>query len=235
MKIKLIIIFLFLSSSLFANDEFVILLHGIGRTNKSMKKIEKALIKDGYIVKNINYSSTKKNISSIVENELKEVVQDCIDKKANKIHFVTHSMGGIVVRYFLQNNKIPKNSNIVMLSPPNNGSEISDHLKDWYVYKKIYGPAGQELGKEKSGILNELKPIKDCNIGIIAGNKSIEPWFSFLLSGKDDGKVAVESTKLEEMTDFIVFHDTHTFIMYDKKVINEIRHFLKYGKFEHNQ
>ncbi len=211
--------------------ECVILLHGMGRTRNSMKRIEKSLVKDSYAVWNESYPSTSENIEKLSMEHIEKGLAFCNEIKAETIHFVTHSLGGIMVRYYLQDHKIDNLGKIVMLSPPNNGSEVADFLKDIYVYKLVMGPAGQQLGTDSNSLPGSMKAI-DAHVGIITGNKTLDPWFSPLIPGEDDGKVSVESAKLLEMSDFLIVGNSHAFIMKNDEVIDQIKCFLKHGTFE---
>ncbi len=211
--------------------ECVILLHGMGRTRNSMKRIEKSLVKDSYTVWNESYPSTSENIEKLSIEHIEKGLAFCNEIKAEMIHFVTHSLGGIMVRYYLQDHKIENLGKIVMLSPPNKGSEVADFLKDVYAYKLVMGPAGQQLGTDSSSLPGSMKAI-DAHVGIITGNRSFDPWFSPLIPGEDDGKVSVESAKLEEMSDFLVVESSHAFIMGNTSVIDQTKFFLKHGKFK---
>ena len=211
----------------------VILLHGMGRTARSMNKIAAPLKKEGYHVVNISYPSTKKPVSVLIDNYIKPELSKLKCSTNSKIHFVTHSLGGILVRLLLQTEDLPKGSRIVMLSPPNHGSEIVDEYRNSWWYKLFNGPAGQVLGTHSLSLPNQLKPV-EYEVGIITGNKSYEPWFSRLIHSHDDGKVSVESAKLDEMKDFLVVNLGHTFIMQNSVVITQIKHFLKKGCFEKN-
>jgi hypothetical protein len=118
-----------------------------------------------------------------------------------------------------------------MLGPPNHGSEVADFLKDYYLYQVIMGPAGQSLGTAENDLPQRLSQI-DGEIGIIAGNYSLDIWFATLFGDEpNDGKVSVKSTKLIEMADFLLVPNSHTFMMKDKIVIQQIIHFLNNGEF----
>jgi len=197
------------------NAEWVILLHGMGRTAFSMRKIEKYLSNSGYRVVNDGYPSTRETVEQIARIRIPDAVAQCQDASNNKIHFVTHSLGGIIVRQYLQTNTLPPGSRIVMLSPPNHGSEIPDHFKNAFWYRWFTGPAGRQLTTAKDSLPNRLKPI-DVEVGVIAGTKSWEPWFSSLIPGEDDGKVSVKSTRLAEMKDFLAVPYTHSFMMRER-------------------
>lgn len=211
-------------------NEYVILLHGMGRTSRAMAEIETRLSAAGYQVTNLDYPSTDITIEEAANDYLGKAVAAILQKGENKIHLVTHSLGGIVVREYLQKNSLPEGSRIVMLAPPNHGSELADFLKDNPLYEAFMGPAGQALTTDPASKPNTLGPL-NYEIGIITGNEDHFPIFSFLFNGPYDGKVSVESARLPEMTDFLVVPCGHTFIMNDDTVIMQIQYFLKNGKF----
>lgn len=214
-------------------QDCVILLHGMGRSSYSMSLIEDALHKDGYLVWNKSYASTSQSVASLAPVVIEPGLAFCAANQANQHHFVTHSLGGILLRFYLQSHQIPGMGRVVMLSPPNHGSEIADWLKDNYLYQKLMGPAGQELGTGPNSLPQQLKPI-DAEVGVIAGDSSSDPWFSPMIPGSDDGKVSVKSARLKEMQDFIVISSGHSFIMRNDDAIQQIRHFLKVGRFLHD-
>ena len=240
----IIFVFLFLLPSLsFSQDkqpqtpasgDYVILLHGLARSERSMRKLEKALINHGYRVINVDYPSTQYPIEYLAENVLSKVIASCDSSPETKIHFVTHSMGGIIVRYFLKHYGIPNLGRVVMLSPPNQGSELVDHLKDSIVFKKQNGPAGQQLGTDTDSLPLKLGPV-DFELGVITGDRSFNPVSSMILPGPDDGVVSVARAKVKGMSDFIVMPNTHTFIMKNRRVIKQVLHFLEYGEFVHKK
>lgn len=217
------------------NDgDYVILLHGLARTSKSMNKMEKFLDKNGYNVININYPSKKKTIQEISVILDKNIKEKCTDK-TKKINFVTHSMGGIIVRYYLKNNKLENLNRVVMLSPPNHGSEIIDvygynRMFGW-IFKKIEGPAAMRLSTNlKTSLPIQLGKV-DFELGIITGNKSNNILLSWMINGENDGKVSVESSKVDGMKEHIVLPFGHTFIMNKQIVLNQTLNFLHNGNF----
>jgi pimeloyl-ACP methyl ester carboxylesterase len=222
---------LLLAATQAAASECVILLHGMGRSHDSMNVIEQALIVDDYQVVNIDYPSTDYSIEQLASQYIPQAIKHCETIGSRKIHFVTHSLGGILVRYFLQDHRIEGLGKIVMLSPPNHGSEVADTLTGWKPYYWVMGPPGQQLRTGKNDIPKSLKPIPGA-IGIITGNVSYDPWFSVILPGEDDGKVSAESAKLAEMADFMVVDSSHAFIMKSDKVIRQILYFLKNSHFD---
>jgi len=213
------------------NQEYVILLHGLCRTSRSMVPMERALSKSGYQVLNVDYRSRTAPVEKLSDDAIGQALTDCQMAGATKIHFVTHSLGGILVRSYLSRHTIPKLGRVVMLGPPNQGSEVVDKLGSWWLFKKLNGPAGDELGTDTNSTPNKLGPANFC-VGVIAGDRSINWINSRLIPGRDDGKVSVERTKLAGMTDRIVIHAAHPFLMRDQTAIRQTILFLRTGRFE---
>ena len=211
--------------------ECVVLLHGLGRTERSLLKLERHLEEHGYHVVNVGYPSRKENIQNLALKAIKTGYNTCSQEFAVKINFVTHSMGGILVRYYLEHHDIPNLGRVVMLSPPNRGSEAVDNFKGTKIFKWLNGPAGQQLGTDETSLPKTLA-APQYEVGIITGERSINPILSLLIPGKDDGKVSVESAKLEGMQDFLVVPKAHSFIMNDDEVLRQVRFFLKNGVFD---
>jgi triacylglycerol lipase len=220
-----------LSTSISSGRECIILLHGMCRTSRSMEAMAHALTQAGYQVTNVDYPSRTDTVGPLAESVIRPVVADCERNGATQIHFVTHSLGGILVREYLAHHAIPNPGRVVMLGPPNQGSEVVDKLSGWWIFKKINGPAGNELGTDTNSVPNKIGVANFC-VGIIAGNHSINWINSLLIPGRDDGKVSVERTKLAGMTDWIVLPTSHPFIMKNKAAVAQTIYFLRDGKFE---
>ena len=222
--------FLGLSSPAFADTECVVIIHGLARTSGAMKPLVQPLQDAGYTVVNVDYPSRKKPVEELAPLAVKELgVDQC--GAVDRIHFVTHSLGGILVRYFLEKNTLPVLGNVVMMAPPNQGSEVVDNLKDVPGYRLFNGPAGMQLGTDEESIPSQLGPV-GFPLGVIAGSDTFNPVLSQFLPNPDDGKVSVESTKVEGMADFLVLPHTHTFMMRSEQVIDQTIHFLAHGKFK---
>ncbi len=219
-------------NSSYANDkgEYVIILHGIARSKSHMQELADYLSGHNYDVINIDYPSTDHNLEDLVKILKKEISQKITEDK--KINFVGYSMGGLIVRIILNEQEYKNMGRVVQLAAPNKGSEISDFLEDNWFYKKIYGPAGQQLTTDQKKIKNLLVDKIDYELGIIAGNFTIDPVSSSIIPGDDDGKVSIESTKLKGMKDHIIVNASHTFFPSNKIVKQQTLNFLENGEFE---
>ena len=215
-------------------EQCVVLLHGLGRTYRSMDQIEDALRASGYRTVNINYPSRSKTIQELAVEAVPEGLHHCRLKGAKQINFVTHSMGGLVLRYYLSTHRVPELGKAVMLSPPNQGSEVADALAGSAIYSRVNGPAGAQLVTGPQGLPAQLGPV-DFTLGIITGNEhtAVDAVLATQIPGENDGKVSVERAKVEGMRDFLVLPVTHTFIVNNDVVIGQTLHFLKHGQFLH--
>jgi triacylglycerol lipase len=216
-----------------APTECVILLHGLARTSRSMVKLEDALREKGYAVANIDYPSRKHPIESLAPEAVGRGLEACRKGQAPKIHFVTHSLGGILVRYYLARNSVPELGRVVMLGPPNQGSEVVDRFSKVPGYAIFNGKAGYQLGTGPDSVPNMLGPVL-FPVGVIAGTESVNPILSTALPDPNDGKVSVERARVEGMSDFMAVSASHPFIMRNPEAIRQALAFLKNGKFTHN-
>jgi pimeloyl-ACP methyl ester carboxylesterase len=216
------------------DSECVILLHGLGRTAGSMADLAKALETAGFDTINLDYPSRDLPIETLAMDTIPQGIRHCRSQGAQALHFVTHSMGGILLRHYLTRRSIENLGRVVMLSPPNQGSEIADVLKDNALYQWYNGPAGQQLGTDPDGFVAGLGPVT-YPVGVITGNTHamFDAWFAKEIPGQDDGKVSVERAKVEGMADFLVLPYSHPFIMKKKAVADQVIYFLRHGLFDH--
>ncbi len=208
----------------------MILLHGLSRTKSSMNKIENTLVDNGYQVINEGYPSRSATVQELADEALPHAMNQCNER--DNISYVTHSLGGILVRdFYARRTSLVRPVAVVMLGPPNQGSEIIDNpnydrLGSWW-----NGPAGDQVSAKPDSYVNQLPPV-NYPVGVIAGNESLNPFYSEMLPGADDGKVSVVRTRVDGMADWIVMPVTHSFMMRNEAVINQVINFLSSGHFK---
>jgi pimeloyl-ACP methyl ester carboxylesterase len=207
----------------------VVLLHGLGRSADSMRLFERALAARGYAVCNPGYPSTRASVEELA-GLVAEEVSRCRAGSAAPLHFVSHSLGGIVVRAYLDEHHPANLGRVVMLAPPNAGSEWVDAFRNTWVFS-LAGPAARELGTDARSVPRRLGPV-DFELGVLIGDRSWNPLGSWLIPGDDDGTVSVASARIEGMADFRVVHENHTFILTSPAVVWQAIYFLEHGTFE---
>ena len=206
----------------------VVLLHGLGRGKAAMWMLGRRLSKAGYRIKLVGYRSTRRTPEQILKT-VREEIADCCAGRPGKIHFVGHSLGGLIVRAFLARNDVANLGRVVLVGTPNHGTALVDHYRDEWWFK-LLGPTAPSLGTQK-GNLAESLPKPDYPVGVIAGKADRGP-NEHVLPGADDGLVSVASARLDGMTDFIVVPSSHWAMRYRPSVVRQIVSFLETGRFE---
>lgn len=212
------------------SDECVVLIHGLNRSWRAMEPMADALRAAGYSTANVDYPSQAGPVEIISPMAVETGLGECRNAGAERIHFVTHSIGGILLRYFHEHSPIPDLGRVVMLAPPNHGSEVIDVTRDWPASDIFAGYAGLQLGTDPDSIPQQLGPV-DFELGVIAGTGSINFVMSAMLPGPNDGKVTVESTRIEGMDDFLIVENSHHYITESEEVIRNTTSFLRSGSF----
>ena len=212
-------------------SECVVLLHGLARTSTSMNKMQRGLEGAGFLTANIDYPSRDHEVEELADIAVPAGLEACrANEGTERIHFVTHSLGGILVRQYLSANEITELGRVVMMGPPNQGSAAVDELIDVPGFDWLNGPAGRQLGKGDNSVPLRLGPA-DFELGVIAGNRSIDPITSAVLDNPDDGRVSVDDTKLDGMADFVIVEHSHAFMMRMRRPIELTVEFLRDGQF----
>ncbi len=226
---RIFILLLVFSPAALAAD-CVVLLHGLARTASSMRVLETTLQEHGYRVSNLGYPSREHPIATLAETAVGAGLRDCRRHEPEQIHFVTHSLGGILVRVYMQAHPHTQLGRVVMLGPPNQGSEVVDSLRDTPGFALLNGPAGMQLGTDADSVPRTLGPV-EFELGVIAGTQSMNLILSTYLPNPDDGKVSVASTRVAGMRDHIALPTMHPFMMSNAVAMEQVLHFLEHGNF----
>jgi pimeloyl-ACP methyl ester carboxylesterase len=208
----------------------VVLLHGISRTALSFRKMQLALERAGFATLNLDYASRRKPLEGLAE-DIDPAIQHFVDRVDGSIHFVCHSMGGLLARVYIARHRPKHLGRVVMLGTPNSGSEIADRLKNIGVYRAFFGPAGQQLGTQRDAAIEALFPPVDYPVGIIAGNRSIDPVAGTILPKPHDGRVSVEKTMINGMADHVVVGTAHPWLVRNSVAVAQTLAFLQDGAF----
>lgn len=208
----------------------VVLLHGISRTPRSMRMLERCLTVEGYRTANWGYASRTHDLG-VIADQLAPKLADFAEGERGPVHLVTHSMGGLVARVLLARSRPRWLGRVVMLAPPNQGSEVADMFAAFPPYRWWFGPAGAQLVTRRDAKTAGLFGPIDYELGIIAGRRSLYPAASALLPRPNDGRVSVAATAIEGMADHIVLPTSHPMIVRDRAATEQVIAFLRDGRF----
>lgn len=210
--------------------DLVVLLHGIARSSASFRKLERTLKAAGFSTLNLDYPSRKQPLENLVE-DVHGRAGHLMAQHHGRTHFVTHSMGGLLARAYIARHRPASLGRMVSLAPPNQGSEIADLLGRSWTYNRFFGPAGRQLGTRPDGRLRDLLGEVDYPLGIISGDRTVDPLSWLLLPRPNDGRVSVVRTKVDGMADHVTLHATHAMMMRNAEVMRHTVHFLRFGRF----
>ena len=213
-----------------ATRDGVVLLHGISRTALSFRKMQLALERAGFTTLNLDYLSRGKALEALAE-DIHPAIQRFADSIDTSVHFVGHSMGGLLARVYIARHRPKHLGRVVMLGTPNGGSEIADRLKNFGAFRAFFGPAGQQLGTQRSAVDDAMLPPIDYSVGVIAGNRSIDPVAGTMLPKPHDGRVSVANTRLDGMADHIIVETSHPWLVRNGLAIEQTITFVRDGQF----
>lgn len=211
----------------------VVILHGIGHSLWNMVFIERALKKAGYRTLNLSYPSRKHDIETLSGWLNNRLAENQTWENSDRVHFVGHSMGGLVAGTYLQlhRDRFPaeRMGRVVMLGTPHGGSEVADFLHQNPLYKYVFGSAGQQLTTHARRD-NKLQPWYE--LGIIAGSHNwAYPFGLFCIREMNDGCVSISSSKLDGMKDHVITPALHGFMGWMPEIHTHILSFLENGEF----
>lgn len=208
----------------------MVLLHGIARSARSFRKMQAALEAAGFVTLNLDYQSRVRPLEALV-TDIHPSISTFATGIDGPIHFVAHSMGGLLARAYIARHQPRQLGRVLLLGPPNNGSEIADRFGHLAIYRAFFGPAGQQLATVPDAATRALFAKPDYELGVIAGNRSVYPISSLFLPSPNDGRVSVESTRLDGMADHIVITTAHPLLVRNAQAIAQTIAFLRDGKF----
>jgi pimeloyl-ACP methyl ester carboxylesterase len=196
-----------------------------------LRRLETVLQRAGLATLNLDYASRKKPLDQLAE-DIHPAIASFVARQSGPIHFVTHSMGGLLARVYIARYRPARLGRVVMLGTPNGGSEIADWLKDVAWYRTFFGPAGLQLLTKVDPTLTAL-PALDYPVGIIAGNRFLDPISGLLLlPWPNDGRVSVASSRLADMADHTTVKASHMGLLVHPTAIRQTIAFLRDGRFE---
>jgi triacylglycerol lipase len=210
----------------------VILLHGLGRSRYAMVRLERALQRAGYRTLNRSYPSTRHSIEHLAREAVGGRIAEvqAWSPVPPRIHFVTHSLGGVLVRWYSTHVGLPEGSRAVMIAPPHGGSEMADRVQALWPVRQWCGPALDELGTNERSVPRGLGPLSGVEAGVIAGTRARHP-LTAPFGGPNDGVVSVASVCVEGAADVAEVPHGHTFIASHTDTIQHVLHFLEHGRF----
>ena len=211
--------------------QMVVLLHGLGRQPRAMLQLEGALRGAGYDVRNIGYPSTQAEPAELVEVLHRKLTQ-CCQASEQAVHYVGHSLGGLMIRAYLGANRQLPVGRVVLIGTPNAGSELADAHRHGELTGALLeraGPTAQALSTGPDGFPASLPP-PHYEVGVIAGtrgNAMSDRW----LPKPNDGLVSLSSAKLAGMSDMVTLSENHWGLRNAPEVGAQVVAFLRSGAF----
>lgn len=216
----------------------MVLLHGLLRTKRSMETAARWLAEHGFEPHNLGYPSRKQPLERLAVDVAEQLAQR-FDGDHRRVHFLTHSMGGIVLRQLLAWQKEHPAENCwrlgraVLIAPPNRGSRVAEFLGDLGPYRILFGPAGQQLRAGPECLVPSLPMPKE--VGVIVGQRSVGSYGWAVRRGaapqmENDGTLASDEVVMEGVPIVKVLAG-HTFIMNNREALEQSEAFFRTGRF----
>jgi hypothetical protein len=212
------------------SSDLLVLVHGLKRTRASMWPAAIAARRRGYSVLNWGYPSATASIAAHAAS-LRRTLDAIPPSGERRIHFLTHSLGGIVVRALIAGGAPGTVGRVVMLGPPNAGNEIAQHLRHARAFRRVMGPAGLELGTGAESVPRRL-PDAAFDLGVIAGHRLRPALFGRWIGSPNDGLVSVSATRLVGMRDHIIVRGGHALLPCNPRALHHAFVFLATGHFD---
>lgn len=214
-----------------AGRELVVLLHGVAISRRFMGPLTRRLAAAGYAVHNLDYPSKTVPLAELGPRWLAARLAALGAAAAPRLHFVTHSMGGLVVRGYLAAHRPANLGRVVTIVPPHHGSAVSDRLRHLPIVRWIIGRNLAALGTGPDAYWRTLPPRADFELGVIAGSSALNPLGWFFLAQPHDGTVAEASTRLPGLADHLTLPSNHTCILFRRRTAEQVLAFLRDGRF----
>lgn len=225
---------LFLSLILFPafGSYKVYVIHGYGGTTTMMSKIDKSIKNEHFITENFAYKSITVDLDSIGMELYLNIKRSGFDT----VSFVTHSMGGLVVRSMLQYSQKDKNfpviHRIVMLAPPNGGAEIADFFTKKPGMKRLLGPNVEHMRTDSNSYAHKLPIPNNSELGIIIGIRGKSKGYNPFIPSDNDGLLTPKSAKLGVEKEIVYVYEDHNIMTQKTLICKLVNDFLKLGKFD---
>lgn len=209
--------------------EPVLLIHGLAESSFLMMPAACALRLAHYTPVFFDYPSTQNSVQEIANHDLREKIRSL--RYEEKFHIVAHSLGAVLLRYYLQDHEIPNLGRVVMMAPGNKGSPALSLYKHIPLFGPALGPSGIQSADDEDSIAHSLPETISAETGIIAGCLSLDPVSFFSMRWPHDGKITVEGTKLDNMKDHITLPTSHDTMLFDPAALYQAVYFLQHGHF----
>lgn len=204
----------------------VVLVHGMFRTSTSMLALQRMLEQHGYQTVAFDYWSNHNRIETSAA-ELQQTLHARFAGHApDELHFVAHSMGGLVCQEYLRRNDALAPSSCVYIAVPHRGAMLAELRRRWFVFRWIMGETGA-LQLAPADPLHQRPIPLPCPALVILGTQGPIVADSRSIDGPDDGTIGVAEASLPGATDTLALPTGHTAILTDERTLRATLRFLR--------